>query len=136
MKSFKMILSAPIAAGIVAFTLVASGGGALAAPFNMAAAHGTATQSSMLIDVDHRGRGGWHSGQRGGYQNLGPRQIRRSLRHRGFRQIEILDRRGPVYVVNARGWRGHSVRLVVDSRTAQILRRQPVGHHKGRGRNW
>lgn len=94
-------------------------------------------QAELVIKADHRrghGRHGWNGGHWGGYQQMGPRQIRRSLRHRGFHDIDILDRRGPMYIVKARGWRGLPMRLVVDSRNARIVRSQPMGH-RGRGHN-
>lgn len=74
----------------------------------------------------HWGGPGWH----GHHAHMGPRQIRRSLRHRGFHRIKIVDRRGPMFIVKAIGWRGMPVRLVVDSRNARIVRSHPVG---GRG---
>jgi hypothetical protein len=101
-------------------------------------------QAELIVKVDQRrghdrhdwrgghGRHDWH-GRRGWHQQeFGPRQIRRSLRHRGFHDIDILDRRGPMYIVKARGWQGFPMRLVVDSRNAQIVRSQPLGH-RGRG---
>lgn len=91
--------------------------------------------ASATQDVDYRdrrGRPGWHDG---GWEArpLHPRQIRRSLRHRGFRAIDIVDRRRGAYIVHAIGWRGHPVKLVVDARTAEILRRKPIHHGGGRG---
>lgn len=80
-----------------------------------------------------RGRGQhWYdNGPRWDMRPLRPRQIRKSLRHRGFRAIQILDRRRGAYVVRAVGWRGRPVKLVVDARTAQIVRRKPIrsGYH-------
>lgn len=91
--------------------------------------------ASAVQKIDHRGhrdRRGWHDG-RWEARPLGPRQIRRSLRHRGFRAIDIVDRRRGAYIVRAIGWRGHPVKLVVDARTAEILRRKPIHHGGGRG---
>ncbi len=85
---------------------------------------------------DRRGGQGWHEGRGRGHHALGPRQIRRSLRHRGFHRIHILDRRGPMYVVRANGWRGVPMRLLVDSRTAHIVRSRPVGHGFHRQFRW
>ena len=93
------------------------------------------TGATAAQTVDYRGRGdrgGWHDGRRE-FRPLGPREIRRSLRHRGFRAIDIVDRQRGTYVVRAIGWRGHPVKLVVDARTAEILRRAPI--HRGGGRN-
>ena len=124
-------LSAPIAGTLLLATLCF-------APAVSAAPFGGERQiqpvkSERVITVDHRrgqGRhgGGWH-GHRG-YRELGPRQIRRSLKHRGFYRIKILDRRGPMYIVKAVGWRGMPMRLVVDSRTAHIVRSRPAGQRR------
>ncbi|QFT30014.1 hypothetical protein K1718_04895 [Roseibium porphyridii] len=93
-------------------------------------------QSELIVKVDHRkhkkhrGQRGWDDRRGWGYHEMGPRQIRRSLRHRGFHKIRILDRRGPMYIVKARAWGGQKFRLVVDSRSAQIVRSRPVGGHR------
>lgn len=97
-----------------------------------------AREAGLAVTVDHRrgpdrrwdGRHGHHR------YELGPRQIRRSLRHRGFYRIEILDRRGPMYIVKAHGWRGFPVRLVVDSRNADIVRSRPLGPRFDRHLRW
>ncbi|WP_269585531.1 hypothetical protein [Roseibium sp. Sym1] len=135
-------LSAPIAGAIllasVGFTTTAS-----AAP----QANGLLLQapmSEMVVKVDHRkkhgrkghDRGGWNGHQGWGHHAMGPRQIRRSLRHRGFHKIRILDRRGPMFIVKARAWGGQKFRLVVDSRNAQIVRSRPIGHRGGRHGHW
>jgi len=87
--------------------------------------------------ADYRHRPGKrHMDQRHMHRKLGPRQIRRSLRHRGFHGIEILRERRHVYVVRAHGWRGHPVRLVVDARSAEILRRKPLRHDYNWGYGW
>ncbi len=98
------------------------------------------TAAELVVEIDHRNGGrGRHDGygrhDRHGWHNktMGPRQIRRSLRHRGFHRIDIIDRRGPMYIVNAMGWRGVPVRLVVDSRTADIVRSHPIGGGWGWG---
>ena len=133
---FKSIskLAAPVA-GVV---LLMSAGlaTASAAPANVD--HGkSASRAELVIKIGDRGghRGHHfhkHHGKR--FHALGPREIRRSLRHRGYHRINIIDRRGPVYVVKARGWRGLPMRLVVDARTAHIVRSRPLhrghGHHR------
>lgn len=120
-------LSAPVA--VAALILTA---GAVSGVQAMPLANKSALQSSqaeLIINVDHRrgpGRG-WHGDHGQHRHNMGPRQIRRSLRHRGFYRIKIIDRRGPMYIVKAHGWRGFPMRLVVDSRNAHIVRSRPLG---------
>lgn len=91
-----------------------------------------AAQSELVIKVGHKNRGGhkggYHRGHGKRFHAFGPREIRRSLRHRGYHKIHIVDRRGPMYIVNARGWRGAPMRLVVDSRNARIVRTKPLGN--------
>jgi hypothetical protein len=48
-------------------------------------------------------------------------QVRRELRHHGYRHIDQLDLRRGDYIVRAVNYRGHPVRLRVDGRTGRIL---------------
>ncbi|MCX2725325.1 hypothetical protein [Roseibium salinum] len=104
--------------------------------------HAQVPQSEMTVQVDHRRdrdhRPGYgrHGGRWGRHHALGPREISRSLRHRGFHAIRIVDRRGPMYIVMARGWDRRPVRLVVDSRTAHIVRVHPIGRRGGSHFEW
>jgi len=130
-------LSAPIAGAIllasVGFTTAAS-----AAP-QAAGVQFQTPASELVVKVDHRrghGRHGWDDRRGGRHHAMGPRQIRRSLRHRGFHKIRILDRRGPMFIVKARAWGGQKFRLVVDSRNAQIVRSRPIGHRGGWHGHW
>ncbi|ASP34616.1 hypothetical protein CHH27_16355 [Labrenzia sp. VG12] len=133
-------LSAPIAGALLLATIGYAG----AAPAMPQAANlkFQPAPSELVVEVDHRGkngrnghrRHGWDNGW--GYHEMGPRQIRRSLRHRGFHKIRILDRRGPMYIVKARAWGGQKFRLVVDSRTAQIVRSRPLGRGHRHGPYW
>ncbi|ERP86030.1 hypothetical protein Q669_16590 [Labrenzia sp. C1B10] len=131
-------LSAPIAGAIL---LVSAGfiTTASAAPL-VGKTQIEPAKSELVVKVDHRrgnGRGGNWNGRHGGrHYEMGPRQIRRSLRHRGFDHIKILDRRGPMYIVRAKGWRGMPVRLVVDSRNANIVRSHPIGNRGHWQRRW
>lgn len=128
---FSKEVSGKFAAPILGAILLISAGaasGAQAAPLSGNTMTGPG-QAGLIVNVDHRGRPGrgWHGGPGRHQQVLGPRQIRRSLRHRGFHRIRIIDRRGPMYIVKARGYRGFPVRLVVDSRGGQIVRSRPLG---------
>ncbi|WP_422384197.1 hypothetical protein [Roseibium album] len=146
MSAFASKLSAPIAGAILMAT-IGFAPSASAAPLSIAKQI-QASQDTPIVQVHHKKKkhgnrrgNGWHGGHGGGHYSLGPRQIRRSLRHRGFHRIRIIDRRGPMYIVKAIGWRGMPVKLVVDSRTAHIVRSRPVGHgrrggHGGHGVFW
>jgi len=134
-------LSAPIAGAIllatVGFTTTAS-----AAP-QAAGIQFQTLASELVVKVDHRkkhgrhGRDhGWHGGHGWRHHAMGPKQIRRSLRHRGYHKIRILDRRGPMFIVKARAWGGQKFRLVVDSRNAQIVRSRPIGRRGGWHGGW
>ncbi|MEJ8473103.1 hypothetical protein [Roseibium algae] len=143
------IMSAPIAAALIVVGLAAS---AQAAPRQLQ--QQVETGSSLIVDVDYRHEGrraqehrrDWQRGHRGGYMRpghgaretyrMGPRQVRRSLRDQGFHRIRILDERGPVYVVRAKGWRGKPMRLIVDSRSGQILRKHRVHYRNNNGYRW
>lgn len=128
MSVLNTAVTAPLAAAIL-LASVAAGGSANAAP---GAVHIKKTTAEIEHRVGHRhGRhhGRWDGRGPGRWGRMGPRQIRRSLRHQGFHRIRIIDARGPVYVVKARGWRGRKVRLVVDAFNGQIIRRHVIGRH-------
>lgn len=133
-------LSAPIAGAILLASLGFTSAASAASP--AANLKIQAPAAEHVVKVDHRGNhrrhgrdNGWN-GRHGWHQEMGPRQIRRSLRHRGYHKIRILDRRGPMYIVKARAWGGQKFRLVVDSRNAQIVRSRPLGHRGGRHGHW
>ncbi|MBO0346977.1 hypothetical protein J0X15_17255 [Roseibium sp. CAU 1637] len=101
-----------------------------------------------VLQIDHRGsrhgyerggrrdeRGGRGHVQRGHGRDhvLGKRQVRRSLRRQGYRDIRFVGQRGPVFIVRAKGWRGLPQRLVVDARSAAVIGRKPV---RQGGYNW
>jgi hypothetical protein len=67
---------------------------------------------------------GHHWRDRGGYERtLSPRQVRRILRDRGFRNIDYVDRRGSIYQVQATNRNGRRVGLVVSARSGEIINR-------------
>lgn len=143
-------LSAPIA-GVVLLAAIGFTSSALAAPQPMPL-HKQSGYAEFTIQLDNkrgdarqlrvhdknkahrhngRGRPDHYRGHWGpGTYELGPRQIRRSLRHRGFHKIRLVDRRGPMYIVKARSWDGQRYRLVVDSRNAHIVRSKPIRPHR------
>ena len=113
-----------IAAGIVAL-------GALAAS---APAHADSLRFSVevggpvVVRDDHRGYGyGWDDHRGGHHKTLSASEVRRVLRHRGYRDIIYLDRRGSIYQVRARDYRGRRVGLVVSARNGAILTAYRLG---------
>ncbi len=58
-----------------------------------------------------------------------PRQVRRSLRHRGFHEIRFTDREGRFYRARATGPRGRRVALTIRSRDARIVRIHRIRRH-------
>jgi len=136
MSILKSLVSAPLA-GAILITAVSLGG---AAPAQAAGNQFKAPGPVAVQEADFRGgrHGGrhWHGKRPGHWGRLGPHQIRRSLKQRGFHRVRIVDARGPVYVVKARGWRGAPVRLVVDAFNGRILRRHVSGHRAGWGHRW
>ena len=61
----------------------------------------------------------------GHHRRLSPREVRWSLRDRGYRQIRFVDRRGPVYHVRAKK-RHRTFALVISARTGEILSRHRI----------
>ncbi|MGJ8531141.1 MAG: hypothetical protein ACSHYC_03100 [Alphaproteobacteria bacterium] len=58
------------------------------------------------------------------HRALSHKQIRKHLRHRGFRDFRKIKRRGGDYVVVAKARRGQLVRLRVNAYTGHIERRK------------
>jgi hypothetical protein len=62
---------------------------------------------------------GWHQ------EKMSTREVRRMLRHRDYRNIDFVDRRGPTYEVTARK-NGRSFYLVVNAYTGEIVHRHRI----------
>lgn len=58
------------------------------------------------------------------HRAMSRKQIRKHLRHRGFRNFRKIKRRGGDYIVVAKARRGQLVRLRVDAYTGHIERRR------------
>jgi len=70
----------------------------------------------------------------GGYC-LDRKQIRRRLRHNGWRGLHNLRVRDRAFVINAWRRNGHEYRLRIDRCSGEILRAKHIGRdHGGRGR--
>jgi hypothetical protein len=71
---------------------------------------------------------GHYAGPNWGYDRLSPREVRWLLQNHGYRNIDFLDRHGPVYRVRAVR-RHNAYLLVVSARSGDILDRQRL--HRG-----
>ena len=110
-----MKLNKLCAAGILAGAVLANAPVQAAAP-TPADAYRTAPTAAGPTLVSHRG---WHRGWDSYY--LAPREVRRILRHHGFRHIKFIDRRGDTYRAFAENWRGRDMFIRVSSRTGEII---------------
>jgi len=112
-----------IAAGIVALGALAASAPANAGSLSFSVEVGR----PIVVHDDHRGYGyGW-DGHHGHHKALSAKEVRRILRHRGYRDISYLDRRGSIYQVRARDYRGRRVGLVVSARNGAILTAYRLG---------
>jgi len=109
-----MLLKKMIAAGLIAVATFA------AVPANAA---------TLDLKFPYHGQvPGWsHAphGPRHGHDRLSPQQVRWVLQRHGYRSINFLDRRGPVYQVRAHK-RHRAYILVVSARSGEILNRHPL----------
>ncbi len=110
-----------IAAGIVALGALAASAPANAGSLSFSVEVGR----PIAVHDDHRGYG-WGD-HRGHHKALSAKEVRRILRHRGYRDISYLDRRGSIYQVRARDYRGRRVGLVVSARNGAILTAYRLG---------
>ncbi len=124
-----MLFKSTLAAGIVALSVIAASAPAQAHSPSLSV-HG----SGGGVSIQSGGHGPRHDRRdwrrdRGQRYHLSVWQVRRQLRHRGFRDMYFVDRRAPVYKVRAIGPRGHRVLLVVSSQTGRVINRQPLRRH-------
>ncbi len=63
------------------------------------------------------------------YYRMTPRQVRRSLRHRGFQHIRFTDARGQLYRARATGPRGRRVAMTIRSRDGRIVKLHRIRRH-------
>ncbi len=134
MMTFKKALGIPVAA-LVAVAVLA--GSAQAAPrdHNGRDHHREMRGDDFARSNDRGGpRGHWQEHERFGRHGyrMGVKEVRRSLRHRGFHRIRIEDRKPFVFKVSAIGRNGVPFRIVVDRVSGQILHMRPAG----RGFHW
>jgi hypothetical protein len=113
-----------IAAGIVALGALAAG-----APANAGSLSFSVEVGRPAVVHDYRPGHGydWKGRGHGHHHTLSAKEVKRILRHRGYRDITYLDRRGTIYQVRARDYRGRRVGLVVSARNGAILTAYRLG---------
>ncbi len=112
-----------IAAGVVALGALAASAPANAGTLSFSIEVGRPT---AVHDYNYSyGSKGYHHGHK--HHTLSAKEVRRILRHRGYRDISYLDRRGTIYQVRARDYRGRRVGLVVSARNGAILTAYRLG---------
>ena len=79
--------------------------------------------SEGLVAHFDRGRG-WDRDRH--FDRLSEREVRRILRHNGWREIRFLDRNFRTYTVRAENWRGRDRILVVSALNGRILDNRPA----------
>ena len=112
-----------LAAGVVSLVAIGSAGVANAAEFSLDFGNGAALSVTSNYGGGHYG-GGYYDGyyDHDRYdRTLSPKQVRRILRDRGYREIDYLDKRGKTYQVRATDYRGRRVGLVVSANNGRII---------------
>jgi hypothetical protein len=116
------MITKTIAAGLIAITSLAAvpaNAGGLTVEFGFGGGHGQNWGS----------QGGGHNwGGHGPYRHqarLSTQEVRFILRGNGYRNIQFVDNRGPVYQLRARK-NGRTFFLVVSARDGEILSRQRI----------
>jgi len=64
------------------------------------------------------------------HYRMSPRQVRRSLRQRGFHEIRFTDTEGRIYQAVATGPRGRRVALTIRARDARIVEIHRIRRHR------
>ena len=116
-------------------TMIALGALVAASAAGASAAQAGGINFAVHVGASNAGIQYVHGG--GHVRALGPHEIRRALRHYGFYEIRSIERRGPVYVALARGYRGALYAVRLNARNGRILSQDIVwrggrgGHHGG-----
>jgi hypothetical protein len=129
-----MFIQKTLAAGVVALTALATTAPAQAESFSFGiyGDHGGVTFHS---GDGYRPAGHWNdrrwNDRRWDYAHyrMTPRQVRRSLRHRGFDRIRFTDTQGRIYRARATNRRGRRVALTIRSRDARIVEMHRIRRH-------
>ncbi|HSG95365.1 MAG TPA: hypothetical protein VLA28_07575 [Afifellaceae bacterium] len=144
-----MFIQKTLAAGVVALTALATTAPAQADSFSFGI-HGPNGGVTFHSGDHYRPAGHWNDWRRydrrwddrrwddrgwgdrrwdHAHYRMTPRQVRRSLRHRGFREIRFTDRHGRIYRARATNPRGRRVALTIRSRDARIIEVRRIRRH-------
>ncbi len=133
-----MFIQKTLAAGVIALTALVTSAPAQAESFSFGiygANGGVTFRSGDSYRPVHYGNfrrdgRGWDD-RRWDYAHYrtSPRQIRRSLRHRGFHTIRFTDARGRFYRARATGPRGGRVALTIRARDGRIVNIHRIRRH-------
>ena len=124
-----------LAAGVVALTALATTAPAQAESFSFGI-HGPNGGVTFHSGDYYRPVRDWYYQPRDyrrwdyAHYRMTPRQVRRSLRHRGFEHIRFTDTRGRIYRARATGRHGKRVTLTIRSRDARIIEIHRIRHHR------
>jgi hypothetical protein len=124
-KTTAIALGALIVASTAGITAASAGPAGPAGNVNFAVQIGTPNVGVEMV----RSRGGYRHA-------LPPHAVRRILHRHGYRDIRSLDRRGPVYVAVARGYRGALYNVQISARNGRILSQDIVWRGPRHGGGW
>ena len=140
-----MFIQKTLAAGVVALTALATTAPAQAESFSFGI-HGPNGGVTFHSGGNYQPAGHWNDrrwndrrwddrrrdDRRWNYADyrMTPRQVRRSLRYRGFDHIRFTDAHGRIYKARATGPRGRRVALTIRSRDARILEIHRIRRHR------
>ncbi len=133
-----MFIQKTLAAGVIALTALVTTAPAQAESFSFGiyGAHGGVTFRSGDHSLPVHGRNYRRDNRRWDnrrwdyvHYRMPPRQIRRSLRHRGFHDIRFTDRHGRFYRARATGPRGGRLALTIRARDGRIVNIHRIRRH-------
>jgi hypothetical protein len=105
-----------LAAGVVSVIAMGTAGAANAGSLTFDLGQGSLTVSHNNWYYD-----GWYYDHDRHDRTLSPKQVRRILRDRGYRNIDYLDKRGKTYQARATDYRGRRVGLVINANNGRII---------------
>ena len=130
-----MFIQKTLAASVIALTALATTSPAQAESLSFGI-HGPNGGVTFHSGDHFQPAGHWNDRRRNdrrwdyAHYRMTPRQVRRSLRRRGFDHIRFTDTQGRTYQARATGPRGRRVALTVRSRDARILKIHRLRRHR------